>query len=55
MDAFDRFWHWANKPLNSSLVIPAELQHSVTSLPEEDRHDRERVNEAARTGGRDWP
>jgi hypothetical protein len=25
MDAFDRFWQWADKPLESSLTIQAEL------------------------------
>ena len=31
MDTFDRFWHWANKPLDSDLTIPAQLHHAVTS------------------------
>jgi hypothetical protein len=53
-DAFDRFWQWAEKPIDSYLTIPAELHHAVTSLPEEDRHDREKVNEAARRCGGDW-
>jgi hypothetical protein len=35
MDAFDTFWQWANKPLDSHATIPAELHHAVTSLPEE--------------------
>ena len=47
MDAFDRFWQWAEKPLESPLTIPAELHHAVTSLPDEDWHDRDKVNEAA--------
>jgi hypothetical protein len=25
MNAFDRFWQWANKSLDSPLAIPAEL------------------------------
>ena len=29
MDAFDRFWHWANKPPESPLTIPAELHRTV--------------------------
>jgi hypothetical protein len=54
MDAFDRFWHWANKPRDSNETIPAELHHAVTSLPMEDWHDREKVNAAAAAhGGRE--
>jgi hypothetical protein len=48
MDAFDRWWQWANKPLDSRLTIPAEIHHAVTSLPPEARHDRTKVNEAVR-------
>jgi hypothetical protein len=48
MDAFDRFWQWANKPLDSGLTIPADLHQAVTSLPAEDWRDRAKVNEAAR-------
>jgi hypothetical protein len=33
MDAFDRFWQWAKKPVDSDLTIPARLHHAVTSLP----------------------
>jgi hypothetical protein len=50
-DAFDRFWQWANKPRDSQETIPAALHHAVTSLPMEDWHDREKVNEAARRAG----
>jgi hypothetical protein len=39
MDAFDRWWKWANKPLDSGLTIPADIHHTVTSLPEA-RRDR---------------
>ena len=48
MDAFDRFWQWANKPRQSHLTIPADLHHAVTSLPREAWHDREKLNEAVR-------
>ena len=48
MDAFDRFWQWANKPRQSHLTIPADLHHAVTSLPREAWDDREKVNEAVR-------
>jgi hypothetical protein len=32
MDAFDRFWQWAKKPLDSPLTIPAELRRAVVEL-----------------------
>jgi len=32
MDAFDRFWQWADKPLESPLTIPAELHRAVMEL-----------------------
>jgi hypothetical protein len=47
MDAFDRFWEWAEKPLDSTLTIPAELHRAVMELSPEDRRDRAKVNEAA--------
>ena len=47
MDAFDRFWQWAEKPLDSPLTIPAELHWAVMELAPEDRRDRAKVNEAA--------
>lgn len=50
-DAFDTFWEWAKKPLDSMLMIDAELHHAVTSLPREDWDDREKVNEAAMENG----
>lgn len=40
MDAFDRFWQWADKPLESSLTIPAELHRVVMELAPEERRDR---------------
>ena len=48
MDAFDRFWQWANKPRHSHLTIPADLHHAVTSLPRQAWNDRDKVNEAVR-------
>jgi hypothetical protein len=48
MDDFDRWWQWAEKPLDSPLTIPAELHHAVTRLPPQDRRDRIKVNEAVR-------
>ncbi|UGY05753.1 hypothetical protein [Bradyrhizobium quebecense] len=47
MDAFDRFWQWADKPLESTLTIPAELHRPVMELAPEDRHSRAAVNQAA--------
>ena len=43
MDAFDRFWQWANKPVESQLTIPAELHQAVMELTPEDR-DRAALN-----------
>jgi hypothetical protein len=47
MDAFDRFWQWANEPLESHLTIPAELYRAVIGLAPDDRRNRATVNEAA--------
>jgi hypothetical protein len=47
MDAYDRFWQWAEKPPESLLTIPAELHHAVMTLPPEDRRERAKVNAAA--------
>jgi hypothetical protein len=48
MDAFDRFWQWANKPPDSTLTIPADIHHAITLLPPEARLDRAKLNEAVR-------
>jgi hypothetical protein len=47
MDAYDRFWQWAEKPPESLLTIPAELHHAVMTLSPEDRRVRAKVNAAA--------
>jgi hypothetical protein len=47
MDAFDRFWQWADKPPESPLTIPAELHRAVMELAPEERRDRVAVNQAA--------
>jgi hypothetical protein len=47
-DAFDLWWEWAEKPLDSMLAIPAELHDAVMALSPEDRRDRAKVNEAVR-------
>lgn len=47
MDAFDRFWRWADKPLESWLTIPAELHRVVMELSPKDRRNPATVNAAA--------
>ena len=47
MDAFERFWQWATKPLETQLTIPAEVHRAVMELAPEDRRDRAAVNQAA--------
>jgi hypothetical protein len=49
-DAFDRWWEWASKPLDSPLTIPAELHQAVTALSPEDQLDRAKVNRAVAAG-----
>jgi hypothetical protein len=31
-DAFDRWWQWAEKPLDSQLTIPVEIHDAVMTL-----------------------
>ncbi|MBP2434268.1 hypothetical protein [Bradyrhizobium elkanii] len=52
-DAFDKWWEWAGKPLESDLAIPVEIWRLVSELSPEDRLDRLKVNEAveAQAGG----
>ncbi|WP_035725100.1 hypothetical protein [Bradyrhizobium sp. ARR65] len=47
-DAFDQYWDWREKPPGSRLTIPAQVYHSVMSLPEKDQADRQKVNDAVR-------
>jgi alkanesulfonate monooxygenase SsuD/methylene tetrahydromethanopterin reductase-like flavin-dependent oxidoreductase (luciferase family) len=47
-DAFDPWWEWAEKPVDSMLTIPAELHDAVMALSPDDRRDRAKVNEAVR-------
>jgi hypothetical protein len=44
MDAYDQFWRWAEKPLESPLTLPADLHQAVMELAPEDRRDRGKVN-----------
>jgi hypothetical protein len=50
IDAFDLWWGWAVKPVDSSLTIPSEIHDAVLTLLPEERLDREKVNEAVRQG-----
>jgi hypothetical protein len=50
IDAFDLWWGWAVKSLDSSLTIPAEIHDAVMTLLPEERPDRAKVNEAVRDG-----
>ena len=47
-DAFDQWWEWAEKPVESTLTIPAVIHSAVMALSPEDRRDRGKVNDAAR-------
>jgi len=47
-DAFDQWWEWAEKPRDSMLLIDREIRYPVMGLSPEDRHDRDKVNEAVR-------
>ncbi|MEA2941177.1 MAG: hypothetical protein QOD09_1706 [Bradyrhizobium sp.] len=47
-DAFDQFWEWANKPLDSGLGICGDIHGAVIGLDPEDRNDRKEVNRAVR-------
>jgi hypothetical protein len=47
-DAFDLWWEWAEKPVDSMLMIPAEIHDAVMDLSPEERRDRAKVTEAAR-------
>ncbi len=47
-DAFDRWWEWAEKPLNSMLTIDGDIHYPVTELSPEDQRNRDKNNEAVR-------
>ena len=46
MDAFDRFWEWANKPFGSRLMLDGRLYNPIMELSEKDRRDRKKANDA---------
>jgi hypothetical protein len=54
-DAFDLWWEWAEKPVDSMLTIDADIHEAVMALPPDERRDRAKVNEAARGGLRLGP
>ena len=39
-DAFDLWWEWAEKPLDSPLTIDAAIHDAVMALPPDERRDR---------------
>jgi hypothetical protein len=41
-DAFDLWWQWAEKPLDSMLMIDADIHYPIMELSPEDRRDREK-------------
>jgi hypothetical protein len=49
-DAFDLWWEWADKPLDSPLRIAAAVHEAVMALPPEERRDRAKVNAVVREG-----
>ena len=49
-DAFDLWWEWAQKPLDSDLTIPVHIHNAVMTLTPESRRDRAMVNAAVRDG-----
>jgi hypothetical protein len=49
-EAFDLWWEWAEKPVDSMLLIDATILEAVMALPPDERRDRAKVNEAARHG-----
>ena len=47
-DAFDQWREWAEKPVESMLMISDDIYNPVMALPPEDRHDRDKVKEVVR-------
>ena len=46
-DAFDLWWECAEKPVDSPLMIDADIHDAVMASPDE-RRDRAKVNETVR-------
>lgn len=51
-DAFDLWWQWAEKPLDSELTIPAAIHDAVMPLTPAQRRDRDTFNRAVREAAR---
>jgi hypothetical protein len=49
-DAFDLWWEWAEKSLDSMLTIDSEIHEAVMALSPDERHNRAKVNEAVGAG-----
>ena len=49
-DAFDLWWEWAEKPVDSMLTIDAAIRDAIMSLSPDERRDRAKVNKAVREG-----
>ena len=49
-DAFDLWWEWTEKPVDSMLTIDAAIHDAVMALLPDERRDRAKVNEAVREG-----
>ena len=49
-DAFDLWWDWAEKPVDSMLTIDAAIRDAIMALPSDERRDRAKVNQAVRQG-----
>src|SRR5258707_7514334 len=49
-DAFDLWWEWADKPVDSPLTIDVAIHDAVMALPPDERRDRAKVNAAVREG-----
>ena len=49
-DAFELWWEWAEKPLNSMLMIDSAIHDAVMALPPNEQRDRAKVNEVVRDG-----
>jgi len=47
-DAFDLWWEWAEKPVDSMLTIDAAIRDAIMALPPDERRDRAKVNKAVR-------
>ena len=46
MDAFDRYWEWANKPVGSRLMLDGRLYNPIMELSEKERRDRKTEDDA---------